>query len=212
MSANVTPQQPVALKPLPEKEPVPTKSADPPIPGLQRRVPGAGGGSANSSTEDFRPTLKVKDDLDVSSIDPRIQLDLLAKLRAVPLEGGSSSLFEFGKPPEPPAPPVAAIVPKPPVTPPPASTATDLNKKPPAPPPPPPIPFKFYGYAGKTADGQLEGLFREGEDATGEIYHKREGDTIKDRYKIIRIGLRSAVVEDTVSHNQQTLPLLEEQQ
>jgi hypothetical protein len=36
-----------------------------------------------------------------------------------------------------------------------------------------------------------------------------EGDTIKKRYKIVRIGVNSAVVEDTEfkSNNQQTLPL-----
>jgi len=36
-----------------------------------------------------------------------------------------------------------------------------------------------------------------------------EGDTIKKRYKIVRIGVNSAVVEDTEfkNNNQQTLPL-----
>ncbi len=36
-----------------------------------------------------------------------------------------------------------------------------------------------------------------------------EGDMIKKRYKIVRIGINSAVVEDTQfkSNNQQTLPL-----
>jgi hypothetical protein len=36
-----------------------------------------------------------------------------------------------------------------------------------------------------------------------------EGDMVKKRYKIVRIGVNSAVVEDTQfkSNNQQTLPL-----
>jgi hypothetical protein len=36
-----------------------------------------------------------------------------------------------------------------------------------------------------------------------------EGDMVKKRYKIVRIGINSAVVEDTQfkSNNQQTLPL-----
>jgi hypothetical protein len=36
-----------------------------------------------------------------------------------------------------------------------------------------------------------------------------EGDTIKTRYKIIRIGVNSAVVEDTQHKHQQTLQLEE---
>lgn len=163
--------------------------------------------------EDFRPTLKVKDDVNLSQIDPKIRLDLLAKLRAAPLEGGASSLFEFSKPPEPPAPAVPAIKPAPVPVPPPVAVKTGKQTTTPAPPPRSPIPFKFFGYAGKAPDGQLEeGFFLEGDPNTAEPYLKREGDVIKDRYKIIRIGIRSAVVEDTTNHNQETLPLIEEKQ
>jgi hypothetical protein len=80
------------------------------------------------------------------------------------------------------------------------------------PPPPPPIPFKYYGYAGKANEGQLEGFFREGDANTGDIFPAKEGDLIKNRYKVIRIGIKSAVVEDTANHNQQTMALLEETQ
>ena len=82
---------------------------------------------------------------------------------------------------------------------------------PPAPPPPPPIPFKYYGY-GKYANGQLQGYFIEGDPLTGELSVAREGDTIKNHYKIVRIGIKSAVVEDTTTHNEQTLRLLDEAQ
>ena len=37
-----------------------------------------------------------------------------------------------------------------------------------------------------------------------------ENDLIHNRFKIIRIGVNSAVVEDTTNKNQQTLPLIEE--
>ncbi len=210
VSASVTPPQAIpAIQPLPAKDSA--RTADPAIPAPPRRSPGMGGGGS-SGMEDFRPSMKVKDDLDVSKIDPRIRLDLLAKVRAAPLEGGSSSLFEFSKAPEPPAPKVE-IKPGPAVTvPPPAvSVSKDLPKELP-PPPPPPIPFKYYGYAGKASDGQLQGFFREGDASTGDIFPAREGETIKNRYKIIRIGIKSAVVEDTTNHNQQTLGLLEETQ
>ena len=181
------------------------------IPATQRRAP-VGPGSGNSRTmEDFHPSLKVKDDLDVSKIDPRIREDLLAKVRAVPMEGGSRSLFEFSKPPEPPAPAVDPIKPAAvPVPLPVAPAPPKPPKEPPGPPPPPPIPFKYYGYAGKATDGQLQGFFRDGDPNTGDLFMARENETIKNRYKIIRIGIKSAVVEDTTNHNQQTLALLEE--
>ncbi len=214
VSANVTPPPAAAppIKQLPEKE-ADSPAAEQPSPNvpssnIQRKAPSG----IDSGNDTFIPSMKPKEDMDVSKIDPRIRLDLLAKVRAVPLEGGSSSLFDFSKPPEPPTPKVAAINPLPVPVPLPAPKPAAATPKPAGPPPPPPIPFKYYGYDGKAADGQLEGAFIEGDPTTGSIYLKREGDMIKDRYKVIRIGLRSAVVEDTVSHNQETLKLPEDQQ
>ena len=46
----------------------------------------------------------------------------------------------------------------------------------------------------------------EGED----IHVVREGDLVKNRYKIVRIGVNSVVVEDTQFKSQQTLPLEEQ--
>jgi len=142
----------------------------------------------------------------VSRIDPTLQLDRLAKVRNVSVEGGSRSLFEFYTPPPPPVPKPTPIVPKP-------LTAADLKaaelKKGPAPPPPPPpIPLKFYGYSGAMRSTVRRAFFLDGED----IVQAGENETIRNRYKIIRIGVNSAVVEDTVAKNQQTLPLAEEAQ
>ena len=213
VSATATPPAVIARVQPPPQPAVASqadRSSEPPIPGMQRRRPGSALNNSTDEMQDFHPTLKVKDDMDLSKVDPRIKLDLLAKVRAVPMEGGSSSLFEFGKPPEPPPPPVAAInpgpVPLPKPTPPPAA---DTKSEPPKPPPAPPIPFKYYGYADKSSDGQLqEGFFIEGDD----IFPVKEGDVLKNRYKVVRIGIRSATVEDTVTHDQKTLQLLEEQQ
>ncbi len=206
------PQTVGPIKPIPE--PAASAGTADPLTQVQRRAPGKGGGGAgySRSMEDFHPTLKVKDDLDISKIDPRINQDLLAKVRAVPLEGGSRSLFEFSKPPEPPAPKVDPIIPGPVPVPPPSTLPSTVIPTQAAPPPPPPIPFKYYGYAGKATDGQLQGFFREGDTNTGELFVGKENETIKNRYKIIRIGIKSAVVEDTTNHNQQTLGLLEEAQ
>ena len=176
---------------------VPTAPAPP------RRLLSRGAGS--SSIADFHPTLKLDEGADVSKIDPTLRLDLLARVQQVPMEGGSRNLFEFSQPPPPPVPKVIVkpgpLGPQqpPPPAPPPVAVKND-------PPPPPPIPLKFYGYAGTTRDGVRRAFFLDGDD----IYTPAENETVKGRYKIIRIGVNSAVVEDTTNHNQQTLPLVEE--
>jgi hypothetical protein len=73
-------------------------------------------------------------------------------------------------------------------------------------PPPTPIPFKFYGYAAPPRSGPRRAFFIDGE----EIFIVGENEMIRNRYKIIRIGVNSAVVEDTKDKHQQTLPLEEE--
>lgn len=162
-------------------------------------------GRTSASGDDFRPTLKLPEGMDVSRIDPTLRLDLLAKVRKVSVEGGARSLFEFYAPPPPPPPPpkTQPIVPKQP-------TAAELKaaelKK--GPPPPPPIPLKFYGYSGTLRSAVRRAFFLDGED----IVQAGENETIRNRYKIIRIGVNSAVVEDLVAKNQQTLPLAEEAQ
>jgi hypothetical protein len=181
-------------------------------------TPGALGPKATPSTvaahrsrtrigsDDFRPTLKLPENTDVSKIDPTLKLDLLAKLRTVAMEGGARSLFDFGQPPPPPTPKVdpikvgqlmtAAKGPEKPAEPP----------KPPGPPPPPPIPLKFYGYSSALKNGGRRAFFINGDD----IFVAGENDTIQNRYKVIRIGVNSAVVEDISNKHQQTIPLIEE--
>src|SRR5271165_115487 len=61
--------------------------------------------------DDFRPTLKLPDGIDVTKIDPTLKIDLLAKLQKVPLEGGSRSVFDWGQAPVPPPPHVDPIKP-----------------------------------------------------------------------------------------------------
>jgi hypothetical protein len=161
--------------------------------------------SQRGPISDFRPTLKLKEGTDVSKIDPSLHLDLLARVKNVAMSGGSRSLFEFAQPPAPPPPEVAAIHPimvmGPPYTPPPPPPV-----KPP-PPPPPPIPLKFYGYSGTArTSGLRSAFFLDGDD----IVIAKETDMVRNRYKIVRIGVNSAVVEDTTNKNQQTLPLVED--
>jgi len=167
----------------------------------------------NGNIADFKPTLKLAEGMDVSRIDPALRVDLLAKLRDVPVAGGSNSLFEFSQPPPPPPPPVKPIVPGTgaAAAPPPSPPAAEGPKGPvepakPATPPPPPITLKFYGYAGTARSGARRAFFLDGDD----ILVAGENDVVKNRYKVVRIGVNSAVVEDTSSKSQQTLPLVEE--
>lgn len=172
-----------------------------------RRAPRA----AERVAQEFRPSLKPKlpeERRDPATIDPALRLDLLAKLRNVKLEGGQRSLFEFSAA-RPPKTPDVKILPKPgvpgaipgaPAVP--GATPETAAAKP----PPPPITFKFYGYISPARGGAKRAFFLDGE----EIHVAGEGEIIKKRYKVVRIGADAAVVEDTEHQHQQTLPLEEQ--
>lgn len=181
------------------------------------RSTAGGGARAGQSLQEFKPTLKPKDPIDPAKVDPILKLAMLEKLRKVGIEGGSRSLFDFSGAPAPnaPKPEVAKVKP---ILPGPkpfigpvdtqgaqqraaaaaAAAAASAPK-----PPPPPIPLKFYGFTNVVRQGQKRAFFLEGED----IFVAGEGEMIKNRYKVVRIGVNSAVVEDTSNKNQQTLPL-----
>ena len=116
------------------------------------------------------------------------------------------SIFDFGQAPPPPKPVEQAKGPKAPspligpAPPPPPQAAAAEPPKPQA----PPIPFKFYGYI--TNQPSKRAFFMDGE----EIHVVREGDVVKNRYKIVRIGVNSVVVEDMQFKSEQTLPLEEQ--
>jgi hypothetical protein len=146
--------------------------------------------------------------VETSSIDPTLHTSLLAKLQTVTPDAGKS-LFDFREGPvqlalnikepgkiKPAFIPYGPQPPAPPPPPPPAPTA-------------PPVPLKFYGWINPhETKSPRRAFFLDGE----EIVVVTEGETIKKRYKIVRIGLNSAIVEDTQfkANNQQTLPLIEE--
>jgi hypothetical protein len=156
--------------------------------------------------DDFRPSLKLPEGIDVTKIDPTLKIDLLAKLQKVPLEGGARSVFDYGQAPAPPPPPHVDAI-KPEVIAAQQKAAQDaLEARKTIKPPPAPIPLKFYGYANRLSGPARQAFFLDGED----IQIKAENDVIRGKYKIIRIGINSAVVEDLQDHNQQTLPLVEE--
>ena len=209
------PQQAASTAPTAARNPVPLES----LGARARSVQGAAGltpqapqtGSTRrgqTAIQDFKPTLKLPDGVDVSRIDPALKLNLLAQLQKLPLEGGERSLFEFGAAPKPRT-PTPTVAPVKPITPPPTPETSGVTAAPPKP-VIPPIPLKYYGYVSDSrniAPGAAKrAFFLDGED----IVVAGENDVIHNRFKIIRIGVSSAVVEDTTNKNEQTLPLVEE--
>jgi hypothetical protein len=154
--------------------------------------------------KEFRPSMKLSN-VPPESVDPTLHLNLLMRLQDVKVEATSRSLFEIST-----APPVALITKEPdkikvaargPVGPmPPLPTPTPPTPK------APPIPLKFYGFVNPARPDVKRAFFLDNED----IIVAGEGDLIKKRYKIVRIGINSAEVEDTqfkCENTKQTLPL-----
>ncbi|MDX2181677.1 MAG: hypothetical protein SFV18_18935 [Bryobacteraceae bacterium] len=160
---------------------------------------------------EFRPSLKRSPDdpLDPARVDPTLRLDILAKLQNVSMTGSGRNLFEFAAAPPPPAPKVEpSKTPAPKIfvgpMPPPVETAkTEVT---PPKPVAPPIPLKFYGFISTPRGTAKRGFFLDGED----IVVASEGDTIKKRYKVVRIGLTNVEMEDTQFSQRQTLRLEEQ--
>jgi len=168
--------------------------------GRPNRVTKAGLGK---SDKEFRPRIpKIED----PNVDPTLHLNLLAKLQDVKVEGVGRSLFEIG------AAPVAVVANEPAKIKPKFEPSGPKQPPPPTPPPPevkaraPQIPLKFYGFVNPSRTDIKRAFFLDGED----IIIAAEGELVKKRYKILRIGVNSAVVEDTTfkgDNTQQTLPL-----
>ncbi|HEV3333046.1 MAG TPA: hypothetical protein VG096_18790 [Bryobacteraceae bacterium] len=167
-------------------------------------TPRASAGRGRS--DEFHPVLRSKrpeDQIDPTKVDPTLRRDLLAKLQAVTASGPGRNLFQFGQAPvKPPTGPDITVKLKPPM---PVPTVTE-PPKPTGPPPPPPITLKYYGFTSARAGGGKTAFFLDGED----ILVAKEGDTLKRRYRVVRIGLTSVVMEDTESKQQRTIPLTEE--
>jgi hypothetical protein len=161
---------------------------------------------SETTIQDFKPSLKPPEGTDVSRIDPTLRLDRIAQLRTLDLEGGERSIFDFGPPPRPKAMPVVQPIKPVPTVPVPAQSPVPAVPAAPVKPPPPPIPLKFYGYVDPSLDSSRQAFFLEGDD----IFVAGENDVVNNRYRILHINPNSAIVEDTATKSQQTLPLIEE--
>jgi hypothetical protein len=199
----------------PAPAPAPRVAQDvPPIPAVtapsetaRPAPPRASQGRGRS--DEFRPALpghskRADDHIDPETIDPTLRLDLLAKLQEVQIAGAGRNLFQVGPPPKKEEPLKGP------------ETKVDLKPvkedpkpeppKPPGPPLPPPISLKYYGFSSAPGNSVKTAFFLDGED----ILVAREGETLKRRYRLVRIGVNSVVMEDTESKRQQTIPLTEE--
>ena len=170
-------------------------------------APNRAAGANRRTTHEFRPSYKQKGGVD-PTVDPKLRLDLLAKVQSVELAPAERNLFQFGVAAAPALAGVkepAKIIPK---------TPADIEREqaaklaagPGSATPPPPITLKYYGYTAQRADGHKRAFFLDGDD----IFVAAEGELVKRRYKIVRIGVSSVVVEDTQFNNTQTLQLAEE--
>ena len=162
----------------------------------------------------FRPVFGPGSDeepLDPMVIDPTLRTELWMQVKSVEFEGVTRDLFRFGERRKPvvaaPDPDKVAEAQK---------RLQDAQRakqaaaqRTPAPVNPvrkaPPISFKYYGFASASGDPQKRAFLLDDE----EVLIGAEGDIFKKRYKIIRIGINSIVVEDMEFKDQQTLLLQE---
>jgi hypothetical protein len=170
--------------------------------------------AAHGRSDEFHPVYIAKrpeERPDPTSIDPTMRWDLLTKVQAVESAGGARNLFAFGAPP----PPKPVEMPKGPET----HVALGQKGKGPAGGPggtggrsgspeelPLQINLKYYGVVAPTHGGKKTACFLDGD----EILLATEGDTLKRRYRVVRIGNTSVLMEDTESKREQSLPLVDE--
>jgi hypothetical protein len=129
---------------------------------------------------------------------PRIGLDRLSQ-RPPTVPVGRRDIFDFGAPP---APPVTAA---PAVTPPPVAAVTMPTPVPtPAgPPPPPPVNVKYIGSVEAEKGPKVAFFLTEQKEVlTGQV-----GDTVMNRFKVVRIGIESVDVQDVGSGQLRRIPL-----
>lgn len=152
-------------------------------------------------SDEFHPVFRSKrpeDRPDPELSDPTLRLDLLAKVQQISVSGDGRNVFQFYEPPVKPLPKPEPVVTLPP----------PVNPTPPPPPPPPPlkIPLRYYGFSSVVGSSAKTAYFLDGDD----ILVAKEGEMVKRRYKVVRIGTNSVVMEDSESKRQQTLPLEEQ--
>ena len=142
--------------------------------------------------------------IDPMKVDPTLHLELLRKLQEAASDTNGRNLFQFGAPPPPPPTPeqIARLNhPEPVVQP-----QVMAPVAPPPPPGPPPLSIKYYGLSTQRANGKKVAFFMDGET----IMMAGEGEMLQKRYRVVRIGVNSVVLEDTQLKREQSVPLASE--
>ena len=165
----------------------------------------------------FRPSFGGGDGsgepLDPMTVDPTLRTDLLAKVREVEFGGVKRNIFRFGerKPKKAEGPTAEELAEaakrtkeaaSKPASEPPNSNSKPQVKTPKA----PPIQWKYYGFANSSKDTRKRAFLLGDEE---EVFIATEGDIFEKRYRIVRIGVNSIVIEDMRFKDEQTLPLQE---
>jgi hypothetical protein len=148
--------------------------------------------STSAGSQQKKPALT--ETVDNGTLDPRLRLDILAASQSKKYEAGGRNIFRMEAPPV--GTTIADVRTRPPFGPNPLPT-------PPPPPPPPPIPLKFYGFASKPTEPKKIFLIDE-----GEVFVARQGDIVERKYKVIQINNTSVIIEDVLTSNKQTIPLI----
>jgi len=127
------------------------------------------------------------------TLDPRLRLDLLAESEGVVYHGAGRNIFV--DPQEDIPQPLTSV-----------RLPEEQPEAPPAPPPlppPPPINLKAWGWANH-GGGDKTVFLAQGDN--GFVAH--EGDIVARRYKVVKIGPSSVEIEDLLSNNRQTIPVV----
>ncbi len=123
--------------------------------------------------------------------NPQLRMDRILRIRNFTYGGPYRNIFSAAPPPPPP--------PK-----------VDPKRNGPQPPPPPPplvVPAKFFGYAENPSSRRRRAFFAtpDGED----IFIVGEGETLMNRFRLLRISNNTAEVEEIASGRRATLVLEE---
>ena len=164
---------------------------------------------ARGRASEFHPVWwpnRPEDQPDLNNIDPTLLLDRFSKVQDVEAAGGKRNLFAFGQPPPPPA-----NLAKGPETHVPLGQGAEGAGTPPPPAPPTELPFrsnlKYYGIVALSTGGKKTACFL---DTGDEVLLATEGETLKRRYKVTKIGAASVTLQDSESKREETIPLAQE--
>jgi hypothetical protein len=154
-----------------------------------------GGAQTNSAGPQSNPvgrrTGAAKGSAAIMPQDLDVRLDELSADKQEPQESERNPFRFQERRAEPPKPAAGAARPAPP-----------QPLAPPGPPPAPSIPLKFIGVVESPEAGKVAAL-TDGRN----VFHGREGDIIEGRYRIVKIGVESIVIEQADGSGRQTIRL-----